>query len=384
MIKAWRNRISPGLLLVIVTICSLLLANSDAGNAYHSFWYDESLLPHLSGLPHTLIHWINDGCMAVFFLLVGLEIRRELTEGELSSPKRAMLPLFAAIGGMLIPALMYAILNTGTKTSHGWGIPMATDIAFALAILSMLKNAVPGSIRIFLTALAIIDDLGAVLVIAFFYTNALNTGMLMMAGLVIAVLWILKRMKVKFLAAYLLPGIFLWYFILNSGVHATIAGVLLALFIPVDKVNHKSMLHQLEHSLTPWVNFFVLPLFAIANTAMIINAGLIEQLITVPALGIILGLVIGKPLGITFFSWISVKQKMAELPKGINFNHIAAAGILGGVGFTMSIFISLLAFDDTSLQDLARLSILIASLIAGISGYIWMKKAGIRKPQKIR
>ena len=366
--------ISPGVLLILVTVVSLLSANSFVGESYIHFWHTPLPLT-IAGLQLdlTLHHWINDGLMAVFFLLVGLEIKREISEGELSTAKRAMLPVSAAIGGMVVPALLFAFFNASKETSHGWGIPMATDIAFALAVLSMMKNSIPGSVRIFLTALAIIDDLGAVLVIAFFYTSGLNTMALLSAGGIALILVMLNRFKVQLKSPYLIAGILLWYFVLKSGVHATIAGVLLAVFIPVHQHNHRSMLHDIEHALTPFINYFVLPVFALANTALLIDATLLSKLNSPLAIGIMTGLIIGKPIGITLFSYLSVKLKAAELPRRVNFSHIAGAGILGGIGFTMSIFISMLAFDDALHQNLAKVAVLIASAVAGISGYVWLK-----------
>jgi Na+:H+ antiporter, NhaA family len=371
---------SPGTLLVIVTVFSLCLANIPGSESYRNFWHLETGLS--SGnfhLQKSILHWVNDGLMVLFFLLVGLEIKREILEGELSAIKKAMLPVFAAAGGMFVPAIIFLLFNYGKPAMHGWGIPMATDIAFALAVLSMLKSSVPASIRIFLTALAIIDDLGAVLVIAFFYTDNLIIDYLMYAAGIVILLFIMNRTGISNLMMYMLAGIFLWYFILKSGVHATIAGVLLAVFIPVKKHNTISPLHQLEHRLTPVTQYFILPVFAMANTAILLKASLFAALLTAPAVGIFLGLVIGKPAGITLFSWLAVKNNIADLPRNVRMNQIAGAGMLGGIGFTMSIFISMLAFDDAALQDLAKISILFASLTAGCLGLWWMKSAGLRK-----
>jgi len=370
---------SPGALLVIVTVFSLALANSGAGESYRHFWHVETgFTVGPVHLHKSILHWINDAVMVLFFVLVGLEIKRELDEGELSTKRKAMLPIFAASGGMILPALIYFAFNSGTKAVHGWGIPMATDIAFALAVLSMLKSNVPGSIRIFLTALAIIDDLGAVLVIAFFYTSELYLSYLGWAAITAVILFALNKGGVRKWWPYTIAGILLWYFVLMSGVHATIAGVLFAIFIPIHRINSKSMLHHLEHALTPIAHYFILPLFAIANTALLIETSLLSGLLTAPALGVFFGLIIGKPVGITLFTHLAVKFKVADLPRHVNLRQIAGAGMLGGIGFTMSIFISMLAFDSPELQDLSKLTILVASLIAGVSGYFWMKHEGKR------
>jgi len=376
---------SGGVILITVTIVSLLIANSSFGSSYINLFGKH--LGFEFGVIHlneTIGHWINDGLMALFFLLVGLEIKRELLVGELSSRSKAMLPLIAAIGGMLIPALIYLLLNNGTETSHGWGVPMATDIAFALAILIMLGSRVPIGLKIFLTALAIIDDLGAVLVIAFFYTHDLQLNYLLFALIPVAMLAILNKFRNQNLVLYLLFGLVLWYCFLKSGIHATIAGVLLALFIPLnvtksEKENSsESPLERLEHNLHGFVNLFILPLFAIANTALIIDGSILSKLTSGLSLGVICGLFIGKPVGITFFSWIAVKSKAATLPTSVNWQHIIGAGILGGIGFTMSIFISMLAFTDPSHQDLSKVSILIASVLSGVIGFVLIKRIKVR------
>jgi Na+:H+ antiporter, NhaA family len=371
---------SPGTLLVLVTLFSLILANSGIGVAYRNFWHFEAGFHFRQiALHKSILHWVNDGLMCIFFFSVGLEIRRELHEGELSTRRKAMLPVVAAIGGMIFPALIFLLFNFSKDAVAGWGVPMATDIAFALAVLSMLKSAVPAAVRIFLTALAIIDDLGAILVIAFFYTADIAHQYLIFAAGVVFMLFMLNRIKVFSWLPYIVLGLMLWYFVLMSGIHATIAGVVLAFFIPMHHNHATSMLHRLEHSLSPVVSFFILPAFAIANTALEINISLLGRLVTLPALGIFFGLVIGKPLGITLFSYLSVRLKMAELPKKISINHIAGAGMLGGIGFTMSIFIAMLAFKDPQLQDLAKVTILMASCTAALTGMRYLKKIGKMK-----
>lgn len=358
---------SAGLLLLACTIISLSISNSSSGEAYTGIWHT-----NLAG--HHLVHWINDGLMAVFFLLIGLELKRELYIGELSDIKKASLPAFAALGGMLVPAGIYMLINQGTPYQAGAGIPMATDIAFALGILSLLGNRVPASIKIFLTALAIIDDLGAILVIAFFYSTGLSLINLGAAIGLFGLLLILNKLKVRWMIVYLIGGIAMWYFMLQSGVHATIAGVLLAFAIPFEKGTENSLSYKLQHALHNPVSFFILPVFALANTAIIIKTGLPELAGSAYGLGIAAGLVIGKPVGITALSWLATKTKLCSLPEGVNWKSIAGVGMLGGIGFTMSMFITILAFgSQTELIDNSKLSILIASLLSGVFGFIILK-----------
>lgn len=358
---------SGGLVLIICTIISILLANSVfIGEQYRGIW-------EFHAGNHTIAEWINDGLMAIFFLLVGLELIQEIYEGELSNVKRAMLPISGALGGMLIPAGIYLALNYGTPTQSGFGIPMATDIAFALGILSLLGNRVPTSLKVFLTALAVIDDLGAIIVIAIFYTTSLSWISLGIAlGMFVLLLLLNKKFHVNNMIPYIIGGIIMWYFMLNSGVHATIAGVLLAIIIPFRKKDEKCMSNRWQHYLHYPVAFFVLPVFALANTAMVIE-GNWDQSIGEPfALGILLGLIVGKPLGITLFSFISVKSGLCDLPRGIHWKGLLGAGMLGGIGFTMSIFITLLAFNDAHHINESKLMILLASLASGIIGYTWL------------
>ncbi|GEO05865.1 Na(+)/H(+) antiporter NhaA [Adhaeribacter aerolatus] len=366
-----------GIILIACLIVSLIIANSPLGPGF------ENLLAREIGyhsdnleLRYSVLLWINDGLMAIFFLLVGLEIKRELVEGELSSLKQAALPVFAAIGGMLAPAAIYALLNNGTPTASGWGIPMATDIAFAIAVLSLLGSRVPLSLKVFLTALAIVDDLGAILVIALFYSSEIHLDYLLYAGGIFALLIIFNLLGFKKLIFYLVPGVFMWYFIHHSGIHATIAGVLTALTLPTTPGAEESPLEKLEHGLTKPVNFLIMPLFALANTNIRFEADMIDGLTSNLGLGIILGLFLGKPLGITLVSWLSVKLKISSLPSGVRWSQIIGAGILAGIGFTMSIFIALLSFSDPLYQTEAKFSILIASLLAGFIGFIVLKWLG--------
>jgi len=357
---------SGGLLLVICTIISLLLANSSLGISYQHFWNIE-----IAG--HSFVHWINDGIMTIFFLLVGLELEREIYQGELSNIKKASLPIFAALGGMLIPALFFTLFNYGSNTQSGAGIPMATDIAFAVGILSLLGKRIPASLKIFLTALAVIDDLGAIFVIAIFYTSTLAFTNLFIALGVFGILIILNRLKVYNLIPYLIGGVVMWYFMLHSGVHATITGVLLAFAIPFGKGDKNSPSHKVQHFLHKPVAYIILPLFAIANTCISIGDNWYTGLSQTSSLGIILGLVIGKPLGIWLFSFISVGIGISALPNDLKWKNILGAGLLGGIGFTMSIFITLLAFDNPTFINNSKIAILIASLIAGLIGFTFLK-----------
>ncbi len=355
-----------GLILVFVTIISLLLANSAWQTGYINFWNID-----LGG--HSIVHWINDGLMAIFFLLIGLELEREIYDGELSDLKNASLPIFGAIGGILVPAGIFALLNFGTPTQAGTGIPMATDIAFAIGILSLLGNRVPLSLKVFLTALAIIDDLGAIIIIAIFYTTSIAFVNLFIALGIFGLLLILNRLKVHNLIPYIIGGIAMWYFMLNSGVHATITGVLLAFAIPFGNGGEKSPSYILQHFLHKPVAFFILPLFAIANTCIAIGGDWQNSLTHANSLGIILGLVMGKPLGIFLFSFIAAGLGLCVLPVDLKWKNIIGAGFLGGIGFTMSIFITLLAFNDAEIINNSKIAILIASVVAGAIGFLWLK-----------
>lgn len=357
---------SGGLVLIVCTLLSLLVANSSLGQQYLSVWSFD-----IAG--HSLEHWINDGLMAIFFLLVGLELVQEVYEGHLTSLRIAMLPISAAIGGMLIPAVIYMFFNIGTPSQSGFGIPMATDIAFALGILSLLGKRVPLSLKVFLTALAVIDDLGAIIVIAIFYSTGIAWTYLFISLGTFALLMVLNKVfKVHNIIPYIVGGIVMWYFMLHSGVHATIAGVLLAIAIPFKKKDPSCLSMKLQHWLHKPVAFFVLPVFALANTAIMIE-GAWDQAIGEPfALGIIFGLIVGKPIGITLFSFLSVKMKLCRLPDKLKWKELFGAGILGGIGFTMSIFITLLAFDDAYHINESKLMIMLSSLVAAIIGFTWL------------
>lgn len=345
-----------------------MIANSNFGNSFQNF------LDSKIGA-YTVSMWINDGLMSIFFLLVGLEIKRELLEGELSTLKSATLPIFAAIGGMVFPALIFMIFNYGTPYQNGWGIPMATDIAFSLAIISMLGKKVPVSLKIFLTALAIVDDLGAIVVIAIFYTEKLELNYLLLSGLIFLILILLNYFKVKKHIFYIIPGVFLWYFMHHSGIHATISGVLLAFTIPTNESSEEiSPLEKLEEKLHFPVNYFIMPIFALANTNIKFHNGMVDALFTNFGYGIILGLIIGKVIGINLFSWLAIKLKLSEMPKKSNWLQMIGAGLLAGIGFTMSIFIALLSYKgNIVIQDEAKFAILIASVLSGFLGYFLLK-----------
>ncbi|MCB2213197.1 Na+/H+ antiporter NhaA [bacterium] len=408
-----RREASGGILLLAATVVALIWANSPWAGSYTSLFNKTYLTLGVGWLQinKPLLLWINDGLMAIFFLLVGLEIKREILVGELSSRAKASLPIFAALGGMVIPAGIFAALNWGGETIDGWGIPMATDIAFAIGILALAGSRVPVALKVFLVAFAIVDDLGAILVIAIFYTDkivlpALGIGL---AGIILAA--IVSRVGVRALWPYLLIGVVVWVAFLKSGVHATLAGVLLAMTIPhrawvtgsgieqggrkileaahgaSDENNRQAALTalgdlgrdaqapltRLEHGLHPFVMWVVMPVFALANAGVSLAGGGVSGLTSQLSLGIILGLFVGKPLGVMLFTWIGVKTRLTTLPAGVTMRHIFGAGLLGGIGFTMSIFIASLAFGGSALLENAKLAILLASLVSGVSGWLLLR-----------
>ena len=363
------NSQSSGILLVFCVLISLMIANSSASAGFQSF-LDQSWGPYSVSV------WINDGLMAVFFLLVGLEIKRELLDGELSNFKNASLPILAAIGGMLVPAVIFTLFNQGTEYSKGWAIPMATDIAFSLAIISMLGKSVPSAVKVFLAALAIVDDLGAIVVIAIFYTDEIHWNYLLYSGIIVAILAVLNFLKVKKHIFYLIPGCVLWYFMHHSGIHATIAGVILAFCIPASKADNEeaSPLEKLEHFLHIPVSYAIMPIFALANTNITFKEGMVDGLFSNFGYGIVFGLILGKLIGINLFSFIAIKLKISSLPDKSRWVHMIGAGLLAGIGFTMSIFIALLSYkDNQDLQDSAKFAILTASVLAGFLGYLLLK-----------
>jgi Na+:H+ antiporter, NhaA family len=413
---------SGGILLIAATVVALVWANSPWGDTYSDLWQTK-LTVGLEGFSLTkdLTHWINDGLMAVFFLVVGLEIKREILVGELSSPRRAALPIAAALGGAVVPAVIYVAINAGTEGASGWGIPMATDIAFALGVLALLGERAPIGLKVFLTALAIVDDIVAVTVIALFYTSDISWGALAVGAAFLVALVGANVAGVGKPLVYGLLGIGLWLAFLKSGVHATIAGVLLAMTVPAssfidtgeflersrglldrferagERGDHvlcneerQAVLHalndtteelepplqEMEHALHPWVVFLIMPLFALVNAGVPLGGNLSEALTSTVALGIVAGLVVGKQLGITLLALLAVRTGISELPEGVTWRHVYGAGWLAGIGFTMSLFVSDLAFTSGSLLDTAKLGILAASVIAGAVGWMILRGAG--------
>lgn len=423
-IKFLQLQAASSILLLVATLVALAWANSPFAASYESLWHTPLTIGFGSLVFKESLHfWINDGLMALFFLVVGLEIKRELLVGELSSPRQAALPIFAAIGGMLVPALLYMLLNPpGSEFFRGWGIPTVTDIAFAIGVLTVLGTRAPLGLKVFLTALAIVDDLGAILLIALFYSGNLNLQYLVLAALVLGLMLVLNRSKIDRPAPYLILGLVLWVAILKSGLHATIAGVLLALMIPAKGTinpvgfyqeghsilerfreagiskdnsliltNHEHQasvqaledlceavqapLQQVEHALHPWVSFLILPLFALANAGVSIPTGNLGASLLHPiTVGIIVGLFLGKQLGITLFSWLAIRLKWAVLPLGVTSRQIYGVSFLGGIGFTMSLFISVLAFEQQQFVSDAKIGILLASLLSALAGIfiLWM------------
>lgn len=363
---------SSGIVLIICTIISLAIANSMLGESYVGIWST-----YIAGM--SVEHWINDGLMAVFFLFIGLELERELYNGELSDFKNALLPIIAAIGGIICPALIHFVFNAGTATQAGMGIPMATDIAFALGVLALLGSRIPLSLKVFLTALAVMDDLGAIIVIALFYTAKVSFVYLIAAAATFAVLIVFNRaLRIMALTPYLIGGALMWFFMLKSGVHATIAGVLLAFAIPFSAKtdDEESPSHRLEDMLHKPVAFIILPIFALANTGVVIGANWAQELTSPNSLGIIGGLLLGKPLGIMLLCFIAVTIGICKLPEGLNWKHIFGAGLLGGIGFTMSIFITNLAFvGNGDVITASKIAVLLASLTAGTIGFLWLRFA---------
>lgn len=373
-IRFFNSEKSSGLVLIFCTLVSLALANSAVGADYLNLWRSE-----FAGM--SLEHWINDGLMAVFFLLIGLELERELYVGELSNLKNALLPIFAAVGGMALPALIHFWFNAGAPTQAGFGIPMATDIAFALGVLALLGSRVPSSLKVFVVAFAVIDDLGAIVMIAVFYTAKFSAGYLFASLAVWAGLIVLNRLRVMSLIPYLLGGALMWALMLKSGVHATLAGVMLAFAIPfaARRTEESSPSHKLENFLHKPVAFVILPLFALANTGILVGQDWAASLLSPNSLGITLGLIIGKPLGVTLCCFFAVAIGVCRLPNDLNWRLVFGAGLLGGIGFTMSIFITNLAFaSDPEMINSSKMAILLTSLAAGVSGFLWLFRFGQR------
>ena len=376
-----RSEAAGGIVLLACTAIALVLANSPLRGAYEAILHHPLQLGGTGFLLELSVHeWINDGLMAVFFFLVGLEIKREMLVGELASVRRASLPIAGAIGGMLVPALIYAALNAGGSGARGWGIPMATDIAFALGVVALLGSRVPLALRVFLAAVAIVDDIGAVLVIALFYTASISSMGLVAAAVLFAILIALNWSGVRNPIPYMLLGLALWVAVLVSGIHATIAGVLLALTIPARAARPKAkpLLERLERALHAPVAFLIVPLFALANAGVRIGGPSSGSHSMAIIGGVALGLVVGKPLGITAASWLAVRLRIAALPDGVSWRLLQAVSWLGGIGFTMSLFVGALAFTDTSLLDSAKIGVLLASIAAAVIGWLMLRGTGTR------
>lgn len=370
------------MLLLGCTALSLILSNAGTGAWYRGIWNNEIHYPSVINLPHNPLKWINDFLMAIFFLFAGMEIKRELTIGELSHFKKAVMPLGAALGGMIVPALIYSSFNITSIYSHGWGIPTATDIAFSIGIASLFGKKVPQGLKVFLMALAIIDDLGAIVVIALFYGNQIKWMFLLAGGLVYGLIWLVNYFKVKQGMVQLILSLTLWYLILNSGIEASISGVLIALTIPVNK------LPKFELAISRFVNFIILPLFALANTAIMLPGNISGTINSSVSIGIIAGLVIGKPIGIFSFSRIMMSLGIARLPTNTNLRQLLGIGSLAGIGFTMSIFTTTLAFNNELYRDIAKISILISMVLSMVFSWVYFKfidkkiaKPTFKKPQ---
>ncbi|MDB5865745.1 MAG: nhaA [Betaproteobacteria bacterium] len=380
-----RLEAAAGVLLLTATALALVLANSPASTLYASFLEARvALTIDGAGISKPLLLWINDGLMAIFFLLVGLEIKREVVEGELSSVRKAALPAIAAAGGMAVPALVYVVLNWGDpQTMRGWAIPTATDIAFAVGVLALMGDRVPASLKIFLLALAILDDLGAIVIIAFFYTDNLSALSLALAAVALGGLIALNRAGVTRRAAYVVFGVFLWVCVLKSGVHATLAGVALALAIPLDArdAHGESPLRSLEHSLHPWVSYAILPLFAFANAGVSLSGISLASLMEPLPLGIAAGLFVGKQGGVMGAAWIAVRVQAVTLPEGVTWQHFYGTALLTGIGFTMSLFIGTLAFDDPAFANSVRIGVLGCSLLSALAGALvrWSAPAAVAR-----
>jgi NhaA family Na+:H+ antiporter len=374
---------SGGLLLIGCTVAALVWANSPFAGSYFHFWHMDLTFGRIGGLLAKPLHfWINDGLMALFFLLVGLEIKRETLVGELASFRKAALPIAAALGGMIVPAAFYLLFNHGGPGAAGWGIPMATDIAFALGVLALLGSRVPTSLKVFLAALAIADDIGAVLVIAFFYTERISWISLGVGGVFFVALLAANRAGVRHLLVYASLGLGLWVAFLQSGIHATVAGVILAITIPARQcvasravlTSNESPMLRLEHALIPWNRYLIMPVFALANAGVALGGGAAQSVVAPGSLGVIFGLVIGKPIGIVLFSWLATRTRLAAMLDGIAWRQIVGVGMLGGIGFTMSLFIANLAFGDGPALETAKVGILLASVVSGIAGAIVLAK----------
>ncbi len=375
--KFFQLKSAAGILLLVSAIAAILVENSFLSDSYSKFLhFSINIKIYNFAIEKDLHHWINDGLMAIFFLLVGLEIKRELVQGHLSTREQFSLPAVAAVGGITIPAIIYISLNFGNEvTTNGWAIPTATDIAFALGVVTLLGNRVPISLKVTLVAIAIIDDLMAIIIIAAFYTSDLSINYLIFAAISTSILFVLNNRKINKLSIYIIVGILLWVFVLKSGIHASIAGVLLAQFIPLQSKDSSSPspLHKLEHSIEPWVNFIILPIFAFSNAGVSFSGMKFNLLWDPVTLGIILGLFFGKQIGVMLFTYLGTILKICKLPSDISWSQYYGLSLVTGIGFTMSLFIGSLAFIDPEYQTSVRLGVLIASLLAGILGYLTLR-----------
>jgi len=378
-----------GVLLLAAAAAALIWANAPLGDSYRDFWGAHVAVElRVVSLDLPLVKWVNDGLMAVFFFVVGLEIKREVLRGELADARRAALPVAAALGGMIVPALIYVAFNAGGDGAHGWGIPMATDIAFAVGVLALLGRRIPLSLKVFLLALAIVDDLGAIAVIAVFYTDDVSFGWLAAAAGVFALVFVLGRMRVRALWAYVAAGAVAWLAVHESGVHATIAGVAMGLLTPIDGTlgsrdaaagaGGGPVLERLEHLLHPWASYAIVPIFALANAGVSLGGGALRDAASAPvSLGVAAGLVLGKPLGITIASLLAVRIGLATLPRGVSWPQIAGVSMVGGIGFTVSLFISDLAFTSAPLADQAKIGILAGSAAMGAAGFLVLRRVSM-------
>jgi NhaA family Na+:H+ antiporter len=361
----FKSESSSGIILILITFFTIVTVNFFLHEHYLGFWKTIFI-----GKP--LEFWINDVLMSVFFLLVGFEIEREVYIGELANIKQALLPIIAALGGMIAPAMIYILININSGSISGFGIPTATDIAFSLTVLTIVASRIPSTLKIFLTALAIIDDIGAIVIIAIFYTKDFSILYLSIAIAIFGMLFLFNRKGIHNLWFYFIPGIFMWICMYKSGIHPTITGVLLAFVIPFGNGDEKSPSYRIQLKLHKPVAYFILPLFAIANTGILISSNDFVNLLSANSFGIILGLVIGKPLGITLFCWTAIKLKICNLFENLKMKHIFGAGLVAGIGFTMSIFITLLAFEETEIIKISKISIILASLLSAIFGLVFI------------
>ncbi|KOA19723.1 Na(+)/H(+) antiporter NhaA [Clostridium homopropionicum DSM 5847] len=378
IIYFFKSESASGLILLICAITAIIIENSSFAVTYEHILHTYITIGYKEfSISMSVLHWINDGLMAIFFFVVGMEIKRELVIGELKSVKKTILPISAAIGGMIVPAIIYAIFNYNKATITGWGIPMATDIAFALGTLSLVSKKAPKGIVVFLTALAIVDDLGAIIIIAIFYTSQISWNAFIIGLIIFIALILANKFRVQYTSVFIIGGILLWISFLKSGIHSTVAGVLLGMVLPVGENTYefkRSILHRLEHILTPWSAYVIMPIFALANSGISMNLKSFSALIFTPiSLGIIFGLFVGKQLGIFVTSYILVKLKIAKLPSQVTIKHLYGASVLGGIGFTMSLFISSLSFSSDTMLSSAKISIMIASILAAIFGTLIFK-----------